>query len=690
MPHLNLSEKDRQEIIACIQEGRPIPTKYIPELIQSPNEVVLIWNGRTAEPFNTTCPFHTLEQVTALRPETNVSIDALSGDPRHSQKNHWTNKLFWGDNKLVLSSLINGPLREEIERQGGLQLIYIDPPFAMGSDFSCEISIGEDGRTPSTLRDIAYRDAWGKSIAPYLSMMYERLKLMHALLAENGSIYVHCAWKITHYLKLIMDDIWGADHFQREIIWRIGWVSGYKSATKNWIRNHDTILFYTKNEKKFTFNKAFIPYPSHYRRRGGSVPKGQGYPVEDTWNCSQIDPLDSIQIISFSSEKAGYPTQKNENLLHRIVTASSNEHDLVADFFCGSGTLPAVAEQLNRKWIACDLGRYAIHTTRKRLIQIQRDRKTENREYRPFELLTFGQYERGFRFGIPVTQFLRQQTESLDIRPPEYIQTVMDGYSGQRIDGYRLLQGKKGPRFIHIGPLYGPVTHQLIEEIFVECQACAISHVDVLGFEFTRNLPPDMIEAFHRRGVSMRLRIIPRDVLDPETVNRKQIRFCDMAYIHATPTVMNREIQITLDGFVTTYTEDRIPELERKLRKGRSRIIIETGQIIRLTKNEDGTLIRERLTKSWLDWVDDWSVDFDYEREKEYIRVYEDGEVREIWTGNYIFNNCWQSFRTRKNNVLERTTSPYRYALPGTYKLMIKVVDILGVDTSQMIEVTVY
>ena len=169
------------------------------------------------------------------------------------------------------------------------------------------------------------------------------------LLSTDGSIYIHLDSNEVHYCKVLMDEIFGRENFQREIVWRIGWVSGYKTAAKNWIRNHDTILFYTKRD--LFFNKEYIPYPENYVRRDGSVPQGQGYAIEDTWNCSELDRLDSIQIKSFDQEKTGFLTQKNEALLRRIIFSATNEGDIVLDFTAGSGTTGATAHKMNRQYI---------------------------------------------------------------------------------------------------------------------------------------------------------------------------------------------------------------------------------------------------------------------------------------------------------------------------------------------------
>lgn len=181
--------------------------------------------------------------------------------------------------------------------------------------------------------------------------MKNRLEIARELLSPDGSIYVHLDYNEAHYCKVLMDEVFGRNKFQREIIWRIGWLSGYKTAIKNYIRNHDTILFYSMVENDIFFNKEYIPYPKGYTRRDGASPTGNGYPIEDTWNCSENDRMDSIQIKSFDKEKTGFFTQKNEALLKRIIYASSNEKDIVLDFCGGSGTAGAVAHKMNRRYI---------------------------------------------------------------------------------------------------------------------------------------------------------------------------------------------------------------------------------------------------------------------------------------------------------------------------------------------------
>lgn len=281
------------------------------------------------------------------------------------------NRLIYGDNLQAMLAL----LAEGYE--GKINLIYIDPPFFSQANYSHRVPIAgaATGQEVPVIERPAYQDTWAGGLDAYLDMLYPRLQLMKKLLAPDGSIYVHLDASISHYIKVIMDEIFGPDAFQREIIWRIGWISGYKSAVRNWVRNHDTLLFYVKNPGKFTFNKEYLPYPPDYRRRGNQQTTGKGYPMEDVWNANPLEfqlkgeeSLDSIQIKSFSREKTGFATQKNKSLLQRIIKASSNPGDLVADFFCGSGTTLVVAEKLGRRWLGCELGQVGIQVTRKRLV----------------------------------------------------------------------------------------------------------------------------------------------------------------------------------------------------------------------------------------------------------------------------------------------------------------------------------
>ena len=264
------------------------------------------------------------------------------------------NLLIKGNNLLGLSSLLD-------VYAGKVKLIYIDPPY----------------NTRGTDDTFRYNDAFNHST--WLTFMKNRLELAKRLLASDGAIYVQLDYNEVHYCKVLMDEIFGRENFQREIIWRIGWVSGYKTIEKNWIRNHDSILFYAKDATRMEFIKHYINYPKDYLRRDGSKPDGAGYAIEDTWNSYGIDSLsdyandtlDSIAIVSFSKEKVGnFKGQKNEALIKRIIEAHTREGDLVLDFFSGTGTTAAVAHKMNRRWIVLEQLASQIEIAQKRLCEV--------------------------------------------------------------------------------------------------------------------------------------------------------------------------------------------------------------------------------------------------------------------------------------------------------------------------------
>jgi hypothetical protein len=288
-----------------------------------------------------------------------LRVDEQYGAPSSGA---WRNRLVLGDKGPTLSAF-------QAEFAGKIALAYIDPPFDTGGDFHFNATIPGAPTGAPRIAVPAYRDARG--LDAWLTWFHETVVSLRSLLAHDGCLYVHLDSHVSHYAKVVLDEVFGPAAFQREIIWRIGWVSGFKSRARNWIRNHDVILFYAKGGPRgLRFNKEYVPYPIGYVRRDGTPPRGPGYPVDDVWNASDIDRLDSIQIMSFSREKVGFPTQKNESLIARIVRASSGPGDIVLDCFVGSGTTAVVAEKLGRRWIACDVSPIAVHAARKRLLEI--------------------------------------------------------------------------------------------------------------------------------------------------------------------------------------------------------------------------------------------------------------------------------------------------------------------------------
>lgn len=710
---MKMTDAKKNEIIELIRQGKKLDKSMIYDLFAGDDEeVFLFWNGRDEQMTNVALPFHSIEQIDEPRAEHNAELSIF--DTRGRQLKGWTNKLIWGDNKLVVSSLLNGPMRRAIEAVGGLKLVYIDPPFAVGADFGFDIPIGNDSVTKkqSVIEEIAYRDTWGRGISSYLSMMYERLRLIHDLLADDGSIYVHCDWRVNSVMRLILNDIFGADNYQNEIAWC------YKEAInskKRFNRKHDNILFYCKNSDNYIFNannvleehsestKLKYKYKDdngYYRLMGRGIvgsPIKSARDISPEWEKTHPElvyrhylregtyPVDywNIDIINQAAiERLNYPTQKPEALLERIIKASSNEGDLVGDFFCGSGTTAAVAEKLNRKWIACDLGRFAIHTTRKRLIGVQRELCSAGKDYRAFEVLNLGKYER---------QFFMDDLSAEDLRPKEeqYVQLILEAYKAKRIDNAPLLHGIKGDRFVHIGALDMPVTQTRLGDLFEECRKQMVMAVDVLGFEFEMGLTPQYIQKLKEQGVDFRLKYIPRDVFDRRAVERNQVHFYDVAYLDAQCKVVGRRLTVSLSDFVSNYTQDDLDNVEVKA--GRSRIVIDGGMIIKKEVSKEGVVTETILTENWHDWVDYWAIDYNYEDKREIIctKDMETGEEHETWTGNYIFENEWQSFRTKQSPMLELTAPPHLYDRPGRYKIMVKVVDILGIDTSKVIEIVI-
>lgn len=317
-------------------------------------------------------------------------------------KNNWHNLLFHGDNKDVLSTLLEKGFR------GKIDLIYIDPPFSSNKDYVRNVelrgltNLGKiEEEDASVLQQVMYEDMWKRD--EYFQFMYERLMLLKELLSENGSIYVHLDWRVAHYVKLLMDEIFGQENFIREIIWRIGWVSGYKSVVNNWVRNHETILYYCKNKDKIIFNKMYTPYPPDYERWLGR-PKGKGLAIEDVWGVFPQEGVTSLQVVSFSNEYTGFSTQKPEGLLERIIKASTREPKqalekgedipIVLDCFIGSGTATRVAQKLGRRWIGCDINKGAIHLTSRELQKtINKQVKKGGTKYPTFAVYKVNDYD---------------------------------------------------------------------------------------------------------------------------------------------------------------------------------------------------------------------------------------------------------------------------------------------------------
>lgn len=399
---------------------------------------------------------------------------------------------------------------------------------------------------------------------------------------------------------------------------------------------------------------------------------------------------DIFAVNSQAKEDTGYATQKPEALIERIIKASSNEGDLVADFFCGSGTTAAVAEKLGRKWIATDLGKFAIHTTRKRLIGIQRQLKAGGRDYRAFEILNLGKYERQHYVGVNEDLREEQKQQQIAAKEAAFLELILKAYRAEKVEGFATFHGKRSGRMVVIGPVNMPVTRLFVEEIILECRKKHITKVDILGFEFEMGLFPNVLDEARGKGIDIAPKYIPAEVFDKRAVEKNQVVFHDVAFIEVKPIHKKNSVAVKLTDFSVFYSQDSISNAEATLKNKASKIVVEKGQIVKVSKDKDGIVNREVLTQKWTDWIDYWSVDFNFESKREIIRYKnpDTGEVEESWTGDYIFENEWQSFRTKKDRSLELQSVFHEYPA-GTYKVAVKVVDIFGNDTMTIIEVRI-
>ena len=685
---MNLSKNEIQDIIQHLESKQPLPEKYRFLLFADEREVELVWNGKTPEVSNVVLPFQTIEVVDEPRAEKPEDLEAQLDlfDERGRQVAGWTNKLIWGDNKLILASLKKGPMRAAIEKEGGLKLIYIDPPFDVGADFSMQVEINGDALTkqPSVLEELAYRDTWGKGADSFIAMIYERLVLMKDLLADDGSIYVHCDYRVNSYMRLVLDEIFGKENFVNEIVWCYSTGGAPKGR---FAKKHDIMLYYRKTDKA-KFNTQRVPYSSVISKKHKHLFHPEGKIMLDWWE-------DIPFIHQKAKERTGYPTQKPEKLLERIIKASSNPGDLVADFFCGSGTTLAVAEKLGRRWIGSDLGKFAIHATRKRMIGVQREMKKSGQDFRAFEILNLGRYERAHYVNINPNLREEQQQKQLAQKREDFIQLIIQAYKAKATANFKTMVATKAGRLVAIGPIDTPASRLVVEEVIQECVDKGIAGVDVLAFEYEMSLAPRIQEEAKDRDVNLALKHIPREVFDKSAVEKNQVQFHEVAYIEVKPHVTRTAkktlgtVAVELTDFSVYYNQDIIDNVVGSLKNGSSKVLVDQGFIIRVSKDKAGNESREVLTEKWTDWIDYWAVDFNFENKKEIIHIKnDDGSIEERWSGDYVFENEWQSFRTKKERAIELRSVAHE-CRPGQRKIAIKVVDIFGNDTMKVIEVKV-
>ncbi len=741
---MKLTDNEKRDVVKLIEENKSLPEKFRFLLFDESKQVELTWNGKSDEVSNVVLPFQIIENIDEPRNEevkmSQGSFDFQSG----RQITGWTNKLIWGDNKYILSSLKNGPMREEIEKEGGVKLIYIDPPFDVQADFSMDIKIGDGtySKKPNVLEQIAYRDTWGLGADSFLSMIYERLILAKDLLADNGSIFVHCDYRLSGRMRLVLNEVFGEDCFANEIIWQ-GTVGDTSAKNKKFIKSHDSIFYFRKNKDNYIWNEVFQemsegglkPYKyedeqGRYRWTDSSNPGKKGYvydlgygeklpkngyrmPKERAieWIESGILKVEKDKVPSIKrylneegvrakdvwtdikslqgDENLGYPTQKPEKLLERIITSACNEGDIVFDFFSGSGSIASVAEKLNRKWICSDIGKFSIHAIRKRMIDVQREQKKQDKNWRAFEILNLGKYQRQHYIydGKTERDEIKQQQKLK--KEKEFERLILDAYKATNIDGFATIHGKKGSDFVSLGPINQPLSRNHVEEVISECIKNKITNVDILGFEYEMGLFPTIQEEAKTKGLRLSYKQIPMEVFDKRAVAKGEIIFHDVAYIEFKPHFDGRNLSVELTDFAVFYNEGNV-NINDLLANGKSKVVVENGQIIEKKKDKNGIVFETILTTSWHDWIDYWSVDFDFESKPEIIKFKtEDGRTEEEWTGNYVFENEWQSFRGKKGNLQLELKSSAREISKDKTKIAVKVVDIFGNDTMKVLEVKV-
>jgi len=607
----------------------------------------IIWdgkytNGKKTAPVRIALPFQTIETVNESVQERQRTLDFFS----EGRPSDWRNHLIWGDKKYVLPSLLP-------EFAGKVNLIYIDPPFDTGANFSFTATVPDNPETdedetveftkqPSMIEQKAYRDTWGKGLDSYLQWFYETAVMLRELLAEDGSIYVHLDWHVGHYAKCILDEVFGYENFRNEIIWYYpDYLQG--NVTKGFPRKNDMILWYSKSdffkfervteklEKPVKRNKVFW---NKETQRMDLVRDENGKIIYEEFTEKYCDTVWQIGQTSVtrphSNEYINYPTQKPEALLERIIKASSNEGDLVLDCFCGSGTTAATAEKLNRRWITCDLGRFAIHTTRKRLLSIP--------NVKPFVVQNLGKYE-------------RQQWISSEFENPEqrlsvetaYRNFILELYHAQPIKGYTWLHGVRQGRMIHVGSVETPVAmgdvRNMIQELWkmAGTEPTAVTNgIDVLGWDFAFELNETALQFAAENKVDLKFKKIPREVLEKKAVEQGDIKFFELAHLETELKKEGKKVTLALTDFIVP--PDDVPED-----------------------------VQQKITH-WSQWIDYWAVDWNYRDD--------------------TFHNEWQTYRSKKNPKIELSTAK-TYEHTGEYVIIVKVIDILGNDTTKQIKIKI-
>lgn len=656
----------------------------------------LIWegkykNGKKVAPVRISLPFQTIETVNETAQERQRTLDLFSS----GRETEWRNRLIWADKKYVLPSLLQ-------DFAGAVNLIYIDPPFDTGADFSFRATIEDYPETaenenmsfikePSVIEQKAYRDTWGRGFDSYLHWMYETLIYFRELLSDTGNLFIHLGSNVAAYMRPVISEVFGETRYTNEIIWkRSAAHSDIGQGAVHLGRLHDVIYWYRMSDDS-VLNMQYEPYSEEYLKSAykhvdektgrryridntsgpGGARKGNPFyefkGVKKYWRYSEetiqrlyaqgrliqtksggdwgykryLDEMPGVPIQSLwldipplqsqSAERTGYDTQKPERLLDRIVSLASNPGDLVFDCFVGSGTTAVVAEKLGRRWISCDLGRFAIHTSRKRILGVP--------NVKPFLVQNLGKYERQ---AWQAAEF--ESSESIREKEIRYRKFILDLYHADAITGYVWIHGSRSGKMIHVGAVDAPVTLSDVKAIAAEVwkavgsgkEAPKTAAVDILGWEFAFELNELAKQIAAEARVDVTFRKIPREVLEKRAVEQGDVKFFELAALSVNVKQKSRMTTVKLMDFVVPT--DDIPEEVRK------------------------------AIKHWSQLIDYWAIDWDYKED--------------------TFHNQWQSYRTRKNPKLELESS-HTYESSGKFTILVKAIDILGNDTTKTLQVDV-